>query len=305
MSADTVFREAFSGVVRQFIENVYNDPDMALFSASLLAVLCLILIFVEIARFTLIGFEPEAIVKCVVTVFVSLTFYVSYEVIFDVVFETLDNLGLHILKIGTGTSDPLFLFKFVNHALMGMYQEEVSLWDMTVGDIVVYGLWKLIAFILTFVMFLIGTWAVWCLFLAKLLGVIFVPFIAHPVTRSLFDGWLKFTLGSLVLLVVVRISGVLAGLAIQAQFKASGILQCGGADLSTCLSLGGRKATFTTGDNMEIMVTMLMAILIVISSIGLSSSLVSGVSSPSGAVSIGASQLMKQAFKKFGSGGAA
>lgn len=298
-SPDSVFRQTFSTVVHEFVDRVMTNPEMASFSLALLVTLCVVLIFTEIARFMLIGWEPESIIQCALTVFLSASLYFSYNAIFDVLFETMDNVGLLIFQIGTGTRDSMFLFKLINNALLSMYQEEVSLWDLSIGDVFIWGVWQLIGLILTLVLFLIGSWAVWCLFLAKVLGLIFVPMVAHPLTRPFFDGWLKFTLGSLVLLVVVRASGVLAGLAIQAQFKASGLLQCGGDLLTSCLAVGGRRAGFSPADNMELMVTMVLSILIVVSSISLSSALTASVVSPSGTrtMSQGASKAGQLAMK--------
>ncbi|MFA0080327.1 hypothetical protein AB4427_19740, partial [Vibrio artabrorum] len=74
--------------------------------------------------------------------------------------------------------------------------------------------------------------------------------------------------------------------------KASGILQCGGELLTSCLAVGGRDVMFAPADNMELMVTMVLSILIVVSSISLSSALTASVVSPSGtrAMSKGASK---------------
>lgn len=292
-NADTVFRQTFTGTVQDFIERVMAHPDAVQFSLTFLIFLCVLVFFVEVGRFMLIGFEAESVIKSTATVLFSLAFYTTWTTLFDGLFETMDNYGLLILKIGTGTSDPMFLFKFVNQALATMYQEEVSLWDMSVGDAFMWGVWKIITWLLSFVMYLIGSWAVWCLFLAKILGLLFVPMVAHPLTRPFFDGWLKFVLGSLMLLVVVRASGVLAGLAIKAQFQASGVLQCQGRAITDCLKFGGRNATINPLDSIEMSVTIVMAILIIVSSIGLSSSLASGVASPSGSVAGGAKKLAK------------
>ncbi|MDD1829034.1 type IV secretion system protein [Photobacterium sp. ZSDE20] len=305
MSADSVFRQTFSTVVHEFVDKVMNNPDMMSFSVSLLVTLCVVLIFTEIARFMLIGWEPESIIQCTLTVFLSASIYFSYNAIFDVLFETMDNVGLLILQIGTGTRDSMFLFKLINHALDGIYQEEVSLWDVSIGDAFMYAIWQLIGILLSIALFLVGSWAVWCLFLAKILGLIFVPMVAHPITRPFFDGWLKFTLGSLVLLVVVRAAGVLAGLAIQAQFTVSGLLQCSGGKVTSCLSKGGaRDVPFSPTDSLELLVTMVLSVLIVLSSISLSSALTASVVSPSGtrAMSKGGMKLAKLLSKRFTGG---
>ncbi|MFA0464526.1 hypothetical protein AB4458_25635, partial [Vibrio sp. 10N.261.45.F1] len=72
-----------------------------------------------------------------------------------------------------------------------------------------------------------------------------------------------------------------------------GVLQCQGRAITDCLKFGGRNATINPLDSIEMSVTIVMAILIIVSSIGLSSSLASGVASPSGSVAGGAKKLAK------------
>lgn len=69
--------------------------------------------------------------------------------------------------------------------------------------------------------------------------------------------------------------------------------------LISCLAVGGRRAGFSPADNMELMVTMVLSILIVVSSISLSSALTASVVSPSGtrAMSQGASKAGQLAMK--------
>lgn len=295
MSADTVFRQTFMADVTQFITQVMSDPVIEQASFGLLIFLCGILYFQEVARFMLFGFEPEKVAQSTLMVLVVLSAYPFYSSAFDVLFEGFDDLGLRLLALGTGSSDPMFLFKWVTYALDGMYGEEISFWDMAVGDVLIYMLWIGISFLLVLAMYFIGAWAVWSLLLAKILGVFFFPMLVHPATRSLFDGWMRFTLGSLLLLVVVRASGVLAAIAIKAQFTASGILQCPSGLVAQCTELGGREGVMGANDYMDLLVTMILAVAIVVSSMGLTSAIVGSVSSPSAAVGRGVKGLASKA----------
>ena len=189
----------------------------------------------------------------------------------------------------------MFLFKWVSYALDGMYGESISWLDFSVGDVLIYILWIAISFLLTLAMYFIGAWAVWSLLLAKILGVFFFPMLVHPATRSLFDGWMRFTMGSLLLLIVVRAAGVLAAIAIKAQFTASGILQCPSGLVAQCMSLGGREGLMGSTDYIDLLITMILSVAIVVSSIGLTSSIAGGVSSPSSAVGRGAKALASKA----------
>ncbi|MCY9828838.1 type IV secretion system protein [Vibrio chagasii] len=298
MSADTVFRQTFLADVTQFITQVMSDPVIEQASFGLLIFLCGILYFQEVARFMLFGFEPEKIAQSTLMVLIVLSAYPFYSSAFDVLFEGFDDLGLRLLELGIGSRDPMFLFKWVSYALAGMYGEEVSLWDMSLGDVMIYFLWVGISFLLVLAMYFIGAWAVWSLLLAKILGVFFFPMLVHPATRSLFDGWMRFTFGSLLLLVVVRAAGVLAAIAIKAQFTASGVLQCPSGLVAQCTELGGREGVHGANDYMDLLVTMILAVAIVVSSMGLTSSIAGSVSSPSAAVGRGVKGLTDKVASK-------
>ena len=55
--------------------------------------------------------------------------------------------------------------------------------------------------------------------LAKMIGLIFIPFIIHPLTRSSFNAWLRFFVGFVILSVLLRMTTILLALLIKAQLS--------------------------------------------------------------------------------------
>ena len=299
MSASDAFRDSFHNSVNTFVDTLSSHPDIQHFALLLVTTLIVLVYFTEVAKFMLTGFELESVVQSTLMVFVTLSLLGGFTLVFDTLYETLDNLGLLMLKIGTGNSDSFFLSKWVDKSLLYLYGEDTSLWNMSVTDVAYTLLWHVVAFVLQVCMFLIGSWAVWTLALGKILAILFIPFLAHPATRPLFDGWMKFTIGSLLLLVVLRAVGVLVALGLRAQFQAIGLLSCGSADFSSC-TYGVRQSVGSAmdlGDIGDTMVTMLVAIALVLSAIGIAAAIGGNIASPSKAVSRGvgkmASGLMK------------
>lgn len=299
MSASDAFRDSFHNSVNTFVDTLSSHPDIQHFALLLVTTLIVLVYFTEVAKFMLTGFELESVVQSTLMVFVTLSLLGGFTLVFDTLYETLDNLGLLILKIGTGNSDSFYLSKWIDKSLIYLYGEDTSLWNMSVTDVVYTLLWHVVAFVLQVCMFLIGSWAVWTLALGKILAILFIPFLVHPATRPLFDGWMKFTIGSLLLLVVLRAVGVLVALGLRAQFQAIGLLSCGSADFSSC-TYGVRQSVSSAmdlGDIGDTMVTMLVAIALVLSAIGIAAAIGGNIASPSKAVSRGvgkmASGLMK------------
>ncbi len=299
MSASDAFRDSFHNSVNTFVDTLSSHPDIQHFALLLVTTLIVLVYFTEVAKFMLTGFELESVVQSTLMVFVTLSLLGGFTLVFDTLYETLDNLGLLMLKIGTGNSDSFFLSKWVDKSLLYLYGEDTSLWNMSVTDVAYTLLWHVVAFVLQVCMFLIGSWAVWTLALGKILAILFIPFLVHPATRPLFDGWMKFTIGSLLLLVVLRAVGVLVALGLRAQFQAIGLLSCGSADFSSC-TYGVRQSVGSAmdlGDIGDTMVTMLVAIALVLSAIGIAGAIAGNIASPSKAVGRGvgkmASGLMK------------
>lgn len=301
MSASSSFRDMFAQDITVFVDTLLNNSQISAFTWSLFIVLVVIVYFTEVAKFMLDGFDLESAVNATIMVFVSLLLFTSYQIAFDNTVALFDELGLTIQEVATGHRDPFFLFKWVTHAFNSMYNEDVSIFMMPVGDVIYALLWYLVALILQLVMFAISAWAVWTLALAKILGVLFIPLLIHPATRNLFDGWFRLTLGSLFLLIVLRTSGALVALAIKSQFSSIGAIVCGDStDFASCSSTDRVTNLAMAGaDNIDVLVTGILSIVLVVSSVAFTAALVGAVASPSRGASSGASKLTKMAMGKF------
>ncbi|WP_045422839.1 hypothetical protein [Vibrio jasicida] len=298
MSASDAFRDSFHNSVNTFVDTLSSHPDIQHFALLLVTTLIVLVYFTEVAKFMLTGFELESVVQSTLMVFVTLSLLGSFTLIFDTLYETLDNLGLLILKIGTGNSDSFYLSKWVDKALAYLYGEDISIWNMAVGDVIYAGLWHLTAMLLQVSMYLLGSWAVWTLALGKILAILFIPLLVHPATRPLFDGWMKFTIGSLLLLVVLRSVGVLVAIGLKAQFHAIGLLSCqGSTDFANCSFYARDSFAMGLGDIGDTMVTMLISIALVISAIGITASIAGNIASPSKAVGRGVGKMTSGLMK--------
>ncbi len=290
MSASDAFRDSFHTTINAFVEALSTHSEVHTFALILVTTLIVIVYFTEVGKFMLSGFELESVVQSTLMVFTTLMLLGSFSVVFDTLYETLDNLGLLFLKIGTGNTDSFYLSKWVGKSLTYLYGEDSSIWNMAIGDLIYAGLWHLTALLLQLSMYLMGSWAVWTLALAKILAILFIPLLAHPATRPLFDGWMKFTIGSLLLLVVLRAVGVLVALGLRAQFHAIGVISCGSAtnfDSCSFIARHGVAMAKNPGALLDTIVTMLIAVALVLAAIGITTAIAGNIASPSKAIGRG------------------
>ena len=292
------FREILLSGVNEFIHALLQHPDIQWFAMTLMAVLIALVYFTEVSKFMLSGLDMESIAQATLMVFATLLLFGSFTTVFDVAYAMFDDLGLLFLKVGTGNADPFFLSKWVSKSLGYLYGEDVSLFNMAIGDVFYTGLWHVTAFLLQAAMMVISIWSLLTLALAKILGLLFIPLLAHPGTRGLFDGWFKLVLGSLLLLVLLRATGVLVAIALKAQFHTIGVINCqGNPDLSACSYAARNVSHMSTEDFGQAICTMVLSIALVLASMSFAAAIGGSVVSPSKSVGRGAAQLAKKFIK--------
>lgn len=287
-------RNVFENTVTDYVQTILaGNNDVFDFSMLLIMALVMILAFQEIAIFMMDGLDMERIASAVIMVFATLGIWVIYPTFVDILWEAGEGLSLSFQEVATGNRDPMFLSKWIIHTLSRLLTDDISLWTAAFDTILLSIGWSITSLLLQFVMYMVGMWAVWGLSLAKVIGVIFVPFLILPQTRSLFDGWLRFLVGFLVLLIVLRITGVLAALTMQAQFESIG-LACNSGD-ELCIGTSVLTGSGNDFDMSDFIVTGLLAVLFVFSSFGFAAALSSGVGSGSSGISRSVASLAKKA----------
>ncbi|PSU44801.1 hypothetical protein C9J12_25735 [Photobacterium frigidiphilum] len=287
-------RNVFENTVTDYVQTILaGNNDVFDFSMLLIMTLVMILAFQEIAIFMMDGLDMERIASAVIMVFATLGIWIVYPTFVDVLWEAGEGLSLSFQEIATGNRDPMFLSKWMTHTLSRLLTEDISLWTAAIDTILLTVGWSITSLLLQFVMYMVGMWAVWGLTLAKVIGVIFVPFLILPQTRSLFDGWLRFLVGFLVLLIILRITGVLAALTMQAQFESIGLACNNRAQL--CIGTSVLTGSGNDFDRSDFIVTGLLAVLFVFSSFGFAAALSSGVGGGSNGITRSVAALAKKA----------
>ncbi|MEL7440521.1 MAG: hypothetical protein AAGJ58_18655, partial [Pseudomonadota bacterium] len=97
MSASDAFRNSFHTTINTFVDTLSTHQEVSQFALILVTTLIVAVYFSEVAKFMMSGFELESVVQSTLMVFITLMLLGSFSVVFDTLYETLDNLGLLFL----------------------------------------------------------------------------------------------------------------------------------------------------------------------------------------------------------------
>lgn len=116
-----------------------------------------------------------------------------------------------------GNSDVFFLTDYVQNIVNTIWHEDASIFDGIKLTVATGVLWLLLT-TLNVLSFFAVAWAAWGFILAKLVGMIFLPFLLFERTAFLFDGWLRFFVGFLIFAVIARINLLLVLVLLTSYF---------------------------------------------------------------------------------------
>ncbi len=207
-----------------------ESGDVYDFSHMFLIVLSVLALTTELFHFATDKFDPQAHFVAVMFVLITLILQKSFLPAMDTIWQTGEGLGMAFMEQATGTRDPLYLAKWLTHAIGKMSFSDVSLSDGP-SLVIKTAIFYIISLLLSIVMYLVGMWAAWGLALSKLLALLFIPTLAYKPTRSFFISWLEFFLGFVFLMLILRVTGTLAALAMQSEFNSMGMGQCSAGHL--------------------------------------------------------------------------
>lgn len=291
------FVKVFNGEISQYVNKLISQDSVVLqFSRMMFMFLAFIALFIEITSFVLNKGEVDWQRHVMVCVMIILTLSLSkgFAPIINGIWGAAESLGNGYIFVATGNTDPMFLSKWINRSLALIVVDNPSVITTDVSTIVIYLLWQVVGALLELVMAIVGIWSQWGLAISKLIAPLFIPFLIMEVTRSVFYAWVRFFIGFAFLDIIFKITGVIAGITMQAEFKTIG-LQCGGAWI--CIPIKSSEAS--SGELMPMIGISILSAVLVLSSFGIANQLSSAIGTASGSamrgVSKGASKLAAMA----------
>lgn len=288
-------RTKFAVYLSQFVNKMTSSGSaINKFAWSIFAFLSMMSFFHQYLIFVR---KPDAFehLTALVFWFVGLGLMTSYDIATKTFWGIAEGLSYEMQYAFVGNNDPLFVLQWIRKVTMAVKLADVGIFDAL--DMVALSMcWVIIGIALDCVMYLSSVWAVFGYGLAKILGFVFIPFILIPGTRKLFDGWVRFFTGFIVLAVVIKVTGILGCLIFQAQLESIGV------GFTSVLSDPTNVVNITEkniGYAGELIGTGLVAVLFVLSGFKFASSLSAGVGSAGGGIGGAIKFGLKAASGKF------
>ena len=268
-----------------------SSSELGQWSQNLMLFLTFVALFFEIVKFIQ---QPafEEHLQAVIWVILTGILWANYSHVVDNAWNLSNAIAGAIKKTATGSSDPFFLSEFTARAMKNIVMEHS---DGLFGSVVGFFI-SAVFFFLTgvfeAVMYLADMWGIWGSAVAKILGVLFVPLMIFEKTRPVFDGWVRFFCGFLILNVILAITGVISAITLQSLLQQVGYMACLSHSVSICLD---QKFTAVVAQQAQfgpdLLIVLFLCIILIVSSFGFAKTLAQSI----GGVSAGASQGVKSA----------
>ena len=279
-AASLELTDVFRDTINVYVDALLNSTnDVNTYAWMMVLFLTVLALFFEVCKFMFQGFEPAEHLTTVLMILVTLILWRNYVWFVDMIWQAGDGLGMAFQVVATGYSDPLFLSKWTAKTVARIVIEEFDIWSA--GQTIMLGLvWSVVVLIIEFLMYLAAMFAVWGLALSKIIGVIFIPFLAFEPTRKLFDSWLRFFIGFIFLMITLRITSVIGALTIQSQLKQLGMV-CSGKLICLPGPVNADAVAVGVHSHSDVLFSMIIAIVFICSSFGFAKQLGAGVGSAS------------------------
>lgn len=188
--------QALNDVVSGFVISIMTDSSSELygFIRSMMLGLAFIGTVWHVMMWALKAISSVELGLYVLSAMLIFTIYANFNSFMSELWSWSDAIGLTFQYEAAGSRDPLFVGSELRAATTNFFTVDVSLWD---GFNVISGViaFKLVSMILSMVIFLISVWSVWGYAFMKITGLIFLPLLFLPITRSFFDKWFQIFLG--------------------------------------------------------------------------------------------------------------
>tara|TARA_R110000744_G_scaffold102987_3_gene197654 strand:- start:295 stop:1260 length:966 start_codon:yes stop_codon:yes gene_type:complete len=187
---------ALNGAISTFVQNVLTD-DTAEFNQFVKAMM-VAMTFIGIAWYVigwaLKKYDVGTLVVYLISCFVIWAFYANYNEALSDLWGWSDSIGLGIQEQATGTDDKLFVVNKLMETIGRFFLDDISILD---GLLAITGMlfFTVITLILKVVVFIASQWSIWGYAFCKIIGLVFLPLVLWPVTRSVFTNWFQMFLG--------------------------------------------------------------------------------------------------------------
>jgi type IV secretory pathway VirB6-like protein len=288
-------RGIFSGALRDFVTGIMSDTgnDIYTFTWMMFLAGTVFLVVTEVAKFIFVGRSAESNLLAICWWFATFAIMNSYNGFTEAIWGAAVGVSNGYQQYLVGNTDNFFLAQWVHKAMAAVVVEDLSLFD-GVKFIIYYWSWMVAVILIDLVAWLAGMWADFGYALAKVVGLIFIPFLLIPATRNLFDSWFKFFVGFGFLLIVLKATMVVAAISVKAIIESLGVSFQGSYGDPTSVVEIAKENLYLLSDASAML---FIAFLFVLSSFAFASSLAGGLGNMSGGLGTAANMAVRKILK--------
>lgn len=292
--SDTM-RGIFDGALSDFVNGIMGDTGNAIYSWSWMMFLALafLMIVIEVVKFIFEGVNAASNLEALIYFFTTLALMGSYNAFTEAIWGVGVGLSNGYQEYLVGNTDNFFLSQWLNKALGAVVLDDLDIFD-TIKLIMYAGQWTIVCALLDLVFWLAALWAEFGYALAKVTGLIFIPFLLLPATRPLFDGWFKFFCGFVFLLIILKATMVVCAICIKAVLESIGVSFSGDYGDPVQVVQIAKDNMYVLAD---VSAMMLIAVLFILSSFAFASMIAGGVGNLSGGLGKAANMAIRRVLK--------
>ncbi|ERK05600.1 hypothetical protein L580_3310 [Serratia fonticola AU-P3(3)] len=251
--------------------------------------------------------EPDwvAAFTLIILWFITMALISSYGMVTSTIKYAFGELADTFQYLTIGNKDPMFLSTFIDNVIGKAIQapdtgitDTIFMWAITI-------VWAILSIILQAAFYLTDVYITLGLALAQMVGVLFIPFLIAPWTRSIFDGWVRFFIGWGVFGLVLRITCLLTMLVMKATINAAGSFDFTIPNVTNTDLINANyeviRPLIITDANLELLIAIIIfgfiSCLMIFSAFSFAKALSSGVGSASDAANGAAKKMAATAAK--------
>lgn len=232
---DNALTQKIDENINEYINTVLSSSgsDIYVFVMAVATFLMFVCAVGEILKFIAGHADWVAMLTLVILWFVTMALITSYGMVTDTVKYAFNEMADTFQYLTIGSRDRMFLSNFIDKVIgQAIQAPDVGFTDTIYMWFLAF-VWGVISLLLQVAFYLSDVYVTLGIGLAQVIGVLFIPFLIAPWTRSIFDSWFRFMIGWGICGIVLRLTCLLTMLVMKATINAAGDFQNPGEALIT------------------------------------------------------------------------
>lgn len=220
----SAMRSQFHSGVNEVVNDILNGPDsdIRVWTMAVAIFLAVVTAFVYFWKFVQDGGALLDLLTLAVMFIFTLALTGAYTTVVDTISGAFSATANEMQRLALGDTSPDFFTNFVEDVVMKAIASPSVDFTDGMNMIGVALMWEVCSAVLEVAIYLADVWIDVGTAVAKVTGILFIPLLVAPATRSVFDGWFKFYIGWGLAGIVLKVTSIITMVMIRASINAAG-----------------------------------------------------------------------------------